>query len=96
MDYVKEGLEGRARKGPIIFPSFIVSAQPSGSFCIYWCRPTSLESSVAGTAGYSIHDDDPRLDDAMVRQVQVQDEDVVICAKSRPTFRSRLNRPGPP
>jgi len=96
MDFVKDELEGKAREGPIIFnvfPSFIVSAQPSGSFCIYWWRPDALGRSVAGTAGYSIHDDDPRLDNAMVRQVQ--DEDMEICAKVQTGLGSQLYRPGP-
>jgi len=96
MPYVKGGLVGRAREGPVIFnifPSFIVSAQPSGSAAIYWWRPVSIDRTVAGTASYSIHADDPRLDETLVHQVQ--DEDVVICERVQTGLRSSLYRPGP-
>lgn len=96
MPYVKETLEGQARQGPVIvniFPGFIVSAQPSGSAAIYWWRPVALGRSVAGTASYSIHDDDPRLGEALVRQIQ--DEDVVICERVQTGLRSRYYQPGP-
>ncbi len=96
MSFVKDSLVGRARTGPVIFnvfPSFIVSAQPSGSAAIYWWRPISLTRTVAGTASYSIHADDPRLDEAMVRQVQ--NEDIGICEQVQVGLRSRFYQPGP-
>lgn len=96
MPFVKESLEGQARQGTVIvniFPGFIVSAQPSGSIAVYWWRPESLARTVAGTASYSVHDDDPRLGETLVRQIQ--DEDVVICERVQVGLQSRFYQPGP-
>lgn len=93
---VKPGLQGAARLGSVIydvFPNFVVSASPSGSVNSYWWRPVGLGHSVAGTAGYCPHDDDPRLSPDLVRQVQ--EEDYVICRRVQAGLRSRLYRPGP-
>ncbi len=93
---VKDGLRGAARGGSVIydvFPNFVVSASPSGSVNAYWWRPLAVDRSLAGTAGYSSHEHDPRLAPDLVRQVQ--DEDYAICRRVQAGLRSRLYQPGP-